>query len=371
MLEARVSPSIVEIGRERWDGCFPGELERYDYLLAVERSGLAGFGWRYAVVEEDGRLLAAMPAFQTDYQLETTLVGPGKRIAAGLRKLLPDALTLRLACLGSPCTETAMLGIAPDVPAETRPFILRALLAGFEAAAKAERCGLVAIKDVPQPDQALWDQAARPLGYRPIGGLPVAHLDIDFASLEAYLARLSPATRKDMRRKLRTQAAVRIEVRHDIADVLPQIMALYRETRGRADMAFEDLTPAYFTGVLAGMGEAAFCVLYYIDEDLVAANLLLADETTLLDKFFCMNAERGRAHNLYFLSWFTNVRLCLERGLSRYQSGQAAYANKLRLGSALTPTAMYFRHRNLVLNSALQLVAPLFAADVEPARRSA
>ena len=42
---------------------------------------------------------------------------------------------------------------------------------------------------------------------------------------------------------------------------------------------------------------------------------------------------------------------------------QAAYENKLRLGSELTRTSMYFRHRNAVVNSAMQLVAPLFAAD--------
>ena len=72
----------------------------------------------------------------------------------------------------------------------------------------------------------------------------------------------------------------------------------------------------------------------------------------------------GREHNLYFLSWFSNIRLCLELGLSRYQSGQAAYANKLRLGSRLIPTTMHFRHRNRVLNCVLSWAAPLLAPDV-------
>ena len=57
------------------------------------------------------------------------------------------------------------------------------------------------------------------------------------------------------------------------------------------------------------------------------------------------------------------MRLCLERGLTCYQSGQAAYENKLRLGSRLTRTSIYFRHRNRVVNGAMQLLAPMFAAD--------
>ena len=57
------------------------------------------------------------------------------------------------------------------------------------------------------------------------------------------------------------------------------------------------------------------------------------------------------------------MRLCLERGLRRYQSGQASYENKLRLGSGLIRTSNHFRHRNALVNSGLRLVAPLLAAD--------
>src|SRR5262249_44260156 len=149
-------------------------------------------------------------------------------------------------------------------------------------------------------------------------------------------------------------------------DELDQVLELYRQTRERADMQFEELTPEYFTGVLASMPGRSHCALYYAGDTLLAANLLLHDGRTLLDKFFCMDARLGRQFNLYFLSWFNNLQFCLDRGLARYQSGQAAYQNKLRLGSALTRTRMYFRHRNPLLNAALRAAAPLFAADPVP-----
>jgi predicted N-acyltransferase len=363
MFEASIHRSLADIGRERWDACFPGALEGFDYLLAVEQSGLPGFEWRYVLVEADGRPIAAAPAFITDYALDTTLNPLGRGAVAAVRRLVPRAFALRLGALGSPCTEDVGLGFAAGIDPTSRQHALQALVSAFETDALAARCGLLAIKDTPEPDKSLWDTVAQPLGFRPVTGLPTAHLDINFPDLEAYLARLSPGTRRDMRRKLRALDQVTIEVRQDLEGLEDAVLALYADTRARAQMQFEELTPAYFTGVLERMRGRAICVLYRAEGRLLAANLLLHDHQTLLDKFFCMDAAQGRALNLYFVSWFTNLRLCLDRGFTRYQSGQAGYANKLRLGSTLTATAMRFRHRNPLINQALRWAAPLLSED--------
>ena len=361
--EIGVVDSLAAVDRAQWDGLFAETLEGHDYLTAVERAGLEGFRWRYVLASQDGVLVAAVPAFLTDYQVETTLTGGGKRAIEAVRRVFPGFLRLGLACLGSPCTTTVGLGFAAQIAQSERPALLRALLAAFEADARANGCGLLASKDVVEADQPLWGAAARPLGYRPMASLPIAGLDIDFPDMDAYFATLSYTARKDMRRKLRVLDRLRVEVREDVSGLAPRLMALYEQTRARADMSFEHLTAAYFTGVPRQMPGRAFWVLYFEGEDLLAANLLVQDETTLLDKYFLMDPVRGRALNLYFVSWFTNVRLCLERGLRRYRSGQAAYENKLRLGSHLTRTSIYFRHRNPILNSAMRVFAPLFAAD--------
>jgi predicted N-acyltransferase len=370
MVEARVASSIHEVGRSAWDDCFPGRLEGFDYLSAVEAAGLPGFAWRYAVVEVDGKTVAAAPGFVTDYSLDTTLNAGGRRMVAAARRLAPRAFTVRLAALGSPCTEDVGLGFAADVDPERRPELLRALLTAFEAAAADEGCGLLAIKDAPAADRELWAALGSP-AYQLAPGMPVAELDIDFADMDGYLAGLSAATRKDLRRKLKALDDLRIEVRRDIAGLEARVLELYRQTRARSNLQFEDLTAAYFTGVLAGLADRAFCVLYFVGDELIGCNLLLQDGQVLLDKFFCMESERGPAHNLYFVSWITNVRLCLERGLSRYQSGQAGYATKLRLGSRLRGADMYFRHRRPIVNRALKWAAPLLAEDPVPLRGAA
>lgn len=371
MPEVRVVRSILQVGREAWDACFPGALEGFDYLAAVEASGLSGFEWRYAVVEDGGRIIAAAPGFFTDYSLDTTLTDLGRRLVAATRKIAPRAFTVRMACLGSPCTEDAGLGFAPDVAPDRRGEALEALLRGFEAAAAEAGCWLLAVKDAPEAQRGVWSDAARATGYQATPGMPTAMLPIAFDDLDGYLATLSHATRKDMRRKLKALEDLRIEVVHDLAGLEDRVLELYRQTRERSDLQFEDLTAAYFTGVLERMGERALCVLYWAEGELIGFNLLLQDRTTLLDKFFCMESRRGPAFNLYFVSWFTNVRLCLERGLKVYQSGQAAYENKLRLGSRLVGADMYFRHRRPLVNRVLAWAAPLLADDPVPERRAA
>jgi len=370
-LETRVVRSIHEIGREAWEACHSGALEGFDYLAAVEAAGLAGFDWRYVLAEQGGRVVATVPGFFTDYSLDTTLSGLGRGLVAATRKVASRAFTVRMACLGSPCTEDVGLGFAPELAAEGRAQVLLALLQAFEAAAAQEGGWLLAIKDAPAAERGLWRAATGAIGYQPAPGMPTAELAIAFPDLDGYLAGLSPATRKDMRRKLKVLPRLRIEVAHDLAGLEPRILELYRQTRARSDLQFEDLTAGYFSGVLRQMGERALCVLYWAGEALIGFNLLLTDGTTLLDKFFCMESARGPAFNLYFVSWFTNVRLCLERGLVRYQSGQAGYESKLRLGSRLVGADMYFRHRRPLVNRALAWAAPLLAEDPVPVRGAA
>jgi len=147
-------------------------------------------------------------------------------------------------------------------------------------------------------------------------------------------------------------------------------MPLYYSTLSRADMALEELTFAYFENVLTLMPDKAFCGLYYRGDTLIAANFLLQDDQSLIDKYFLMTPE-GRQYNLYFVSWFDNIRLCLEQGLSVFQTGQAAYDNKVRLGAHLHDTHMAFKHRNPIVSMAFRWLAPFFAGDAAPVGESA
>jgi predicted N-acyltransferase len=363
-LKVEVHESLSTIERSAWNACFVGNLEGYDYLLAVENGGLDDFHWRYVTVEQDGMIVAAMPAFLCDYGLETTLPrGRLHTMIGWVRTIAPRFLKLKLACLGSPCTENGAVGFNPAVPPRHRGTILAKLLAGFEATAAAEGCTLVALKDMPLPLEPALSQLLKRRGYVDTGGMPTAWRDIDFQTIDDYLATLSSGTRKDMRRKLRAASAVTVERVSDLGPWHARFMELYHQTRERSEWQFEDLTPTYFSGILHHMPENAFCTVYTAKGEILAFNLLLHDDGQLIDKFFCMDAERGRPYNLYYLSWFENLRYCLENGIERYQSGQAYYRNKVKLGSELTENAMFFRHTNRIAHAVLKRIAPFLAGD--------
>lgn len=357
-----VCASLDSIDRSHWNACFPGEAEAYDYLLAVERAGIPGFEFRYVVGMADGRIVAAMPAFLTRYGLETTMDSRRFRDAMmRVRGLWSNFLMLPLACLGSPCTETGYPGFHPDIPAARRADLFDQLIEAFETHARAAGYTLLALKDVPKPLPGELAAIVAARRYTEMAGLPTAALDIDFPDLDGYFARLSAATRKDLRRKLKARKGVRIERRSDLGPYRERAMELYRQTRERSEWQFEDLTLAYFEGLLAGLPGQSFVTLYFVEEQLVATNFLIRNDRTLIDKFFCMDVDKGRPFNLYYLSWIDNVEYCLREGLTRYQSGQAYYDNKVRLGSRLGANSMFFRHSNPLLQRVFRLAAPYLA----------
>lgn len=362
MPEIRIMKTLREINPDSWNACFAGVVENYEYLLAVEEAGIKGFSYVYVTAWEQEELIAAMPAFITDYALDTTLQGTGKKITGAIASTFPNLLKVKLACFGSPCAEAGIVGFYPQINDSEKPSLLQAMVEAFECYASTQGCKLMGVKDIPETMENAWKQALQSRGFASLAGMPTAYLDIDFTGVEEYMARLSSATRKNMRRKLRQADAVEIQTVHSLDGLLPEVMALYHDTKNRSDWQFEELTEDYFKGVLANMPEHSFCTLYYVHGQLLAANLLVHDEHTLIDKFFCMS-EAGRKYSLYFFSWFTNIRYCLKHGLKRYQSGQEGYENKLRLGSKLIRNTMVFKHRNALAQGILKMVSPLLAAD--------
>lgn len=357
-----IAHSITEFEPSAWNRCFPGDLEDWGYYRATEAAGITGFDYRYVAVIENGQPVAIVPAFHTSYRLDTTVQGPARHLTARLTALFPRLMVPRLACLGSPVAETCHLGFVPGLSENRKKELLARLVNAFEQNALAVGIRLHGVKDAAESQQNLWG-AVLGRRYQRMAGLPTTTLALPFADLDAYLATLGKATRKDMRRKLRAGSAVRVEYRRHIEDVLDQIKELYEQTRARSELQFEHLESAWFTGVLSAAGEHGGCFLYWVNERLAAFNLVLHDGERMIDKFIGLDAVLGRQHNLYFLSWMTNVQFCLDQGIGCYQSGQAEYGPKRRLGSRFSPNWIWFRHAGPLINWLLAMVARLLRLE--------
>ncbi|HMM57150.1 MAG TPA: GNAT family N-acetyltransferase [Rudaea sp.] len=363
-MEAVVVDSIEAFGREEWNRLFPDELEDWSYYRAVEKSGLPDFSWLYfGVRDEAGLLRVAVPAFVTVYRLDTTLTGALKRFADWVTRHFPRLLRQKMLSLGSPVSEICHLGFAPGVPADEQQCLLGAILAKAESFARENRVRMIAVKDATAAQDALWAAAAKAHGLRRQPGLPTAFLDVKFANIDEYLATLSKATRKDIRRKLKDATGLRVEWRTGIDGIEGEVMRLYKSTHANAQFSFEELTSEYFRNVLRGMAGRANCATYWLGDKLVAFNLVLHDGKRLLDKFLGMDYTVAREHNLYFYTWIENVRRCIDLKLALYQSGQGLHALKRRLGSRLSANWLWYRHRNRFVDALFALVERIARLD--------
>jgi predicted N-acyltransferase len=363
-MEAVIAHSIAAFGREEWNRLFPDEPEDWSYYHAVENSGLPGFSWAYFGVRDDtGSLLVAVPAFVTDYRIDTTLSGALKRFADWLTRHFPRLLRQKMLSLGSPVSEVCHLGFAPGTKTDEQNRLLDAILMRAETFARENRVRMIAVKDAGAAQDALWATAAKAHGLRRQPGLPTACIDMRFASVDDYLGSLSKATRKDIRRKLKNATGLRVEWRTSIVGIEDEVMRLYQSTHANAEFSFEELTSEYFRGVLHEMSGRASCATYWLGEKLVAFNLVLHDSKRLIDKFLGMEYVIAREYNLYFYTWIENVRRCIDLNVGIYQSGQGLHALKRRLGSRLSANWLWYRHRNRVVDAIFALVERIARLD--------
>ena len=96
---------------------------------------------------------------------------------------------------------------------------------------------------------------------------------------------------------------------------------------------------------------------------IVSFNIFLIEQNRVLAKFIGMRYPAARELNLYYYNWLMMVRFCIANGLAVMQTGQTTYDVKVRLGSQLRRSWIYFKHRGPLANKLLGAVAPLASLD--------
>jgi hypothetical protein len=349
-----------------WERALPGDPEGYAYHAACEAAGRGAFQLSAAVVKQGDRTLAACPLFSVVYRLDTALQGTARTLSQSVGKVFPGYGQMRLLGMGSPYADACALAIEPLLDEAEIKAVVATLIDGVMAHGRADKAALFAIKDLPEARERIVGQVLREKRFARMNSLPIAALALPHKDADAYLATLSSSTRKDIRRKLKSAGAVSVERRVGIADIKGEIRALYEVTRGASAFDygdFETLPEFYFEAAAEKLGDRAVFMLYRIDGKLAAFNLLFVGRDRVIDKFLGMHKAVAQEHNLYALSWMENVKYCLEHGIATLQSGQTAYTLKLRLGSHLEPSGIWFRHKGAIMNTLLRAGAPHFAFD--------
>jgi predicted N-acyltransferase len=328
------------------------------------------------------------PAFAATLDLLTSVDRPVRqrlRAAPG-HALWSRWLRWRTSFVGTTVSEYALLPPAADARALARRWRERF----------GPRHRLLIVKDLPQRSPLLESgenaraealaEACREAGYLLLEGQALAFVPIDFADIDAYLARLSSARRKDLRRKLRSRQGLDIRRRETGPDAFASeaevdaYYALYLSVHAQSELHFDRLSRSFLAGALRTPGGVVFEYRTREPEPgpsagatatgvataggcLIGWNLCYEARGMLVDKYIGLAYPASREHDLYFVSWFVNLEHALARGLSHYVAGWTDPEVKAQLGARFTFTRHAVYVRNPLLRALLRRCLHWFEGD--------
>lgn len=243
----------------------------------------------------------------------------------------------------------------------------------------SKRFAFVIIKDIPQASPLLDEASNRyaheltrscqAAGFTLVEGQALAWVPIDFASETEYLERLSKSRRKNIRRKLKSRDDLDIstcrtgDACYAEPAVLDAYYALYLSVYAQSEIHFDLLTPEFFAALLQDASSGGIVFEYRHQGELIAYNICFVVGDTLVDKYIGFSYPQARDHNLYCVSWFSNLAYARENGLSRYIAGWTDPQVKADLGAQFTLTRHAVHIRNPILRFILSRLASLFESD--------
>jgi|GEM_PF-252714 len=317
----------------------------------------------------------SLPLFSCRFNLLTTLEPEQLK---RLQKLpfynsIKKLLTFRTLFLGTTLSEFAPLP-APFPPGQ-------AAAAAAYLRAQAKNYPLVIVKDMPQghnaliaPPQAKAGQnfmaALEKCGFMAVEGQALAYVPVDYADIEAFLARFSKARRKDFRRKLRARQNIAIEVLQQGAatfadeEQIDLYYRLYQQVYAQSLVHFDLLSKDFFRALLQ-KADNSLRFITYRDKtgQLIGYNICFIVGDRLVDKYIGLDYPAATDNSLYFVSWFYNLAYAREQGLKYYVAGWTDPQVKAALGAKFIMTRHAVYIRNPLLRLILRCCRPLFEAD--------
>jgi len=346
-LITKVVRNAKDIAPEAWNAVFPDGMESHNYFKLIDESGFEGFLFYYIMICKEDDVVGIAPCFILNYPLDTTMGGLPKEIMAGIRKLLPALFTLKGLFCGSPIGE-GKIGIVGHYRREA----MDALLRGMEDLAKKENAPVLIFKDFFAEYKNVLDPAVGE-GFFKVNSYPSVRIGIDFNSFDEYLKTLSAASRYDLRRKFKQTdklAALDLDIADNADGIIDEIYGLYLQTYSKSKIKWGEIPKKFFAGISRHMKEKVRYFLWRINGKLVAFNLCLSYDDSLVSMYIGLDYSVAYKYYLYFTTFRDQINWCIQNNIKTFHSGEFAYEAKRRLGFSLVPKYYYVKHVNRLVN---------------------
>ena len=347
-----------------------------DWCNVLEPAALVGAFFSHPPAGfTSGTTRQGLPWFEARLDLLTTLDdGLRRRVRSfGLSGVIRSWLQWRTLFIGTTVSEYLLL------PRGLQPELLPQQLLRGELDARRRAHQLLVVKDIPLDSPLLsaadvatartLTQALHAAGFVMLQGQALAWLPIDFASQDEYLARLSHARRKNIRRKLRSRAQLDIRCLRtgdpwlSNTRVRSDLYRLYLQVYHQSETHFDLLSPGFFDAVLQDASSGGCLFVYRAGEHIVGWNLCFEFGDALVDKYIGLDYPRSRELNLYVVSWMNNLDYALSRGLKRFVAGWTDPGIKAELGARFTFTQHAVYPRKRIVRWLLRRTAGVFEGD--------
>lgn len=330
---------IDDIGRldaAEWNrlGVAPYPFLRHEFLAALERNGCLGEAWGWlprhlTVRDAQGTLLAACPMY-LKFNSYGEFVFDWSWADAYRRNGLEYYPKLVSASPYTPATGPKLL-LAPEAPPALRRLLMEAAL----ELARAEGCSSVHWLFTPEEETDFLEQAGRLRRT----GCQFHWRNRGWRDFDDFLASLSHAKRKNIRRERRRAAEAGIEFRlldgHTAQEAdWADFHQLYESTFDRKG-GIPTLSLGFFLELAETLPEQVLLVQARHDGRNVAAAFNLVGEDCLYGRHW---GCREHFHSLHFETcYYQGLDFCLRRGLARFEPG-AQGEHKVARGFLPTPT---------------------------------
>ncbi|HEX8678898.1 MAG TPA: GNAT family N-acetyltransferase [Chthoniobacterales bacterium] len=359
---ARLVPLAALRDCAAWQVAFAALAKDHRFYGLVDETLASGFEHHYIVLEDDtGTVRGVQPVFFVRQNLVEG-VPAAQRAAEFVRQVFPRFLTMRVLMVGNPAG-AGELGLCRAGEEEWVAHALGATLTTFAAQAKAS---LVVFKDWKNT----YRRPMRPLldaDYTRVPSMPMTQLALPYRTFDEYLASLSKATRKDLRRKFRKaekRPPLELEVLTDVSSLVDELHPLYLQVHERSPMKFETLTKDYLRELGRRMPDRVRFFIWRYEGRIVAFSIALVHDGTIIDDYLGLDYSVALDLHLYFLTFRDIISWSLANGITRYLSSPLNYEPKLHLGCDLLPLDLYVKHTSPVLNALFSRILPL----IEPTR---
>jgi hypothetical protein len=348
-----------------WVAGFEGYPLDHRYYEIVHESLKDQFAHYYLLLKDAaGATRAIQPFLIVSQDLATGMPTVVREVLARIRTRFPGFLKLRMLMVGSSAGEGDVV-----LEKESREigWTVEALQQSLTPVARSLKAMLIVFKDFPKFYRASLDRLGQ-FGYTRVPSMPATKLALDFGDFEEFLkTRISYTMRKNLRRKFRkTEGEHRIEfqVVTDITPYVDEVHPLYRQTLGRSELKFEELTKSYLCDLGRRLDDRARFFIWRQGGKIVAFASTIIHEQVLRDNYIGLDYSVALEYHLYFVTLRDTITWALKNGLRTYHSAPLNYDPKYHFRMELEPLDLYVRAPNALLNPIFKRVLPL----LEPTR---